>query len=215
MKTSIVIPYYNETRHIKKLLSDLAVYKLPVVVVDDGSSEVLKLNKTVVLRHDVNLGKGAAMKTGVEYAFANGADSVIFMDSDGQHSPTDLPKFIQEIKKNKYDLFFGNRVSNFGVPLVRFLGNKFASTIMAIFFGTYVSDSLCGFRAMTKKGYNKIKWESDGYGVELEMIVRIAKSKASFIEIPIDTIYFDDVKGVTLLDAISIFGSVVKWKLTL
>lgn len=215
MKITIVIPYYNEEIHIKKLLKDLVVYKLPIVIVDDGSENKLNVKGSTVLTHEINLGKGAAMKTGAEYAFSKNADAVIFMDADGQHSPSDLPKFINEINKNKYDLILGNRVSNFGVPLVRYLGNKFASVVMGFFFKTYVSDSLCGFRAMTKKAYNKIKWESDGYGVEIEMIARISKNKLSFVEVPIETIYHDHVKGVTLLDAISILGSVVKWRLTI
>lgn len=215
MKIYIVIPYYNEESHIKSLLKDLSLFKLPLIVVDDGSTKNLESKNSIVLRHEVNLGKGAAMKTGAEYAFSSGADAVIFMDADGQHSPKDLSKFIDEIKKNKYDIIFGNRVSNFGVPLVRFLGNKFASIIMGFFFKIYVADSLCGFRAMTKKAYRKIKWESDGYGVEIEMIARVAKNKLKFIEVPVETIYHDHVKGVTVLDAFSILLNVVKWRLTL
>lgn len=215
MKTYIVIPYYNEESHIKSLLKDLSFFKLQVVVVDDGSTKKLESKNAIVLHHEVNLGKGAAMKTGAEYAFSKGADSIIFMDADGQHSPKDLPKFINEINKNRYDVIFGNRVSNFGVPLVRFLGNKFASIIMGFFFKIYVADSLCGFRAITKTAYKKIKWESDGYGVEIEMIARIAKNKLKFIEVPVETIYHDHVKGVTVLDAFSILLNIVKWRVTL
>lgn len=222
MKIYIVIPLYNEEKHIDNLLKDLSKYKLPIVVVDDGSNDStpLKLQKVdstkiKVLTHNINLGKGASMKTGAEYAFSHNADAVIFMDGDGQHSEKDLSKFIRELKRNKFDMLFGTRISSYGVPLVRFLGNKFASITVALLFNVYVSDSLCGYRALTKKAYKKILWESDGYGVEIEMIARMSKNKLKFAEIPVETIYHDGVKGVTLLDAISILGSVVKWRLSI
>lgn len=222
MKIYIVIPLYNEQSHILNLLKDLSKYKLPVVVVDDGSTDTTSLklrgangSQVKVLTHNINLGKGAAMKTGADYVFSKGADAVIFMDSDGQHSVSDLPKFIEEIKNDKFDLFFGTRVSSYGVPLVRFLGNKFASVVVGLLFNVYVSDSLCGFRGLTKKAYKKISWESDGYGVEIEMIARMAKNKLKFTEIPVETIYHDSVKGVTMLDAFSIMFSVVKWRITI
>lgn len=222
MKIYIVIPLHNEEKHIENLLKDLTKYRLPIVIVDDGSSDssLQKLqnsrtSKLKILKHEVNLGKGAAMKTGAEYAFNKKADAVIFMDSDSQHSPSDLPKFIDELKKSKFDLVFGSRVSNYGVPLVRFLGNKFASVTMAILFGVYISDSICGFRALTKKAYEKTSWESNGYGVEIEMIARMARNKLKFTEVPVKTIYHDHVKGVTMLDAFSILLSVVKWRLTI
>lgn len=222
MKIYIVIPLYNEEKHIDNLLKDLSKYDLPIVVVDDGSSDnskfqILhsKFHNITLLEHKVNLGKGASMKTGADYAFSKGAEAVIFMDSDGQHSATDLPKFIEEIKKDRFDLFFGTRVSSYGVPLVRFLGNKFASVVVGLLFNVYVSDSLCGFRGLTKKAYKKVTWESDGYGVEIEMIARMAKNKLKFTEIPVETIYHNSVKGVTLLDAFSVLFSVVKWRLTI
>lgn len=222
MKIFIVIPLRNEEKHIVKLLKDLARYKMSIIVVDDGSVDAslkeiqnFKTPKLKVLEHKVNLGKGATMKTGADYAFSKGADVVIFMDGDGQHNPGDLPKFLDLIKKRKYEVIFGNRVSNFGVPLVRFLGNKFASVVMALAFNIYVSDSLCGFRSVTKKAYKNIKWESDGYGVEIEMIARVSKKGVKFTEVPVETIYHDHVKGVTLLDAFSILFSVVKWRLLL
>lgn len=222
MKTTIVIPLHNEKKHAVKLLEVLAKYKLPIVVVDDGSVDgsgdalnKLKINGLKILKHEVNLGKGSAMKTGAEYAFNEGAGAIIFMDADGQHDPKDLPKFIEKLNKEKKDIVFGTRTSSLGVPLVRFLGNKFASVVVAMFFGKYISDCICGFRALTKNAYNKIKWESSGYGVEIEMIARMPKRGLTFAEVPVETIYHDHVKGVTMLNAISIMFDVVKWKLTL
>lgn len=222
MKIFVVIPLFNEKKHIASVIKGVVKYKLPVVVVDDGSTDnsgqvikELRSKNVTLLTHRINLGKGAAMKTGAEYVFGKGADAVIFMDSDGQHESSDLLKFIDALKDDRYDVILGSRNLNYGVPLVRFLGNKFASVLMVILFKVFVSDVICGFRAITKAGYKKIKWDSDGYGVETEMVARLGKSKVKFREIPVETIYHDVVKGVTLLDAFEVLGNVVKWKLTL
>lgn len=222
MRMFIVIPLFNEEKRIARVLKDLLPYKLPIVVVDDGSTDSsklkiqsLKLKNVTLLTHKINLGKGAAMKTGADYAFTRGADAVIFLDADGQHNMTDLPKFVEKLSSGGFDIVFGSRNSGFGVPLVRYLGNKFASLIMAMFFGVYVSDVVCGFKGLTKNAYRKLHWDSAGYGVEAEIVARLGRNKLRFCEVPIETIYHDKVKGVTILDAFGIFGEIIKWKLTL
>ena len=226
MNIFIVIPLFNEEKRVARVLTDIAKYKFPIIVIDDGSvdnSKVKcqkvklqsKIKNLTLLEHKVNLGKGAAMKTGADYAFGRGADAVIFMDSDGQHLASDLPRFIQVLKSGKMDMVFGSRNLSYGVPFVRYIGNKVASVVASVFFGVYVSDAICGFRALTKKAYKKVRWDSKGYGVEIEMIARVGKNKISHIEVPVETIYHDAVKGVTLLDAFGILLEVVKLKLTL
>src|SRR3990172_1702337 len=108
MKISIVIPAYNEEKRIGPVLSEIEKMGLEVFVVDDGSSDnTSKISEKYtknVLRHKINLGKGAALKTGCEAAFDLGADAVVVMDSDGQHKASDLPKFIKTLKE--YKIFF-------------------------------------------------------------------------------------------------------------
>jgi len=194
-----------------------------VIVVDDGSTDgtadiLSRINnqKLIItkLTHRVNLGKGAALKTGAEAAFSQGADAIIFMDSDGQHQAVDLPKFIKALESEKYDIVFGSRVSSHGIPLVRFLGNKFASVLVALLFKILVSDVICGFRAMTREAYDKIKWETSGYAAETEMVIKTGKRGLKYCEVPVETIYLDHVKGVTVLDAFEILFEVLRWKLT-
>jgi glycosyltransferase involved in cell wall biosynthesis len=155
------------------------------------------------------------MKTGADFAFGGGADAVIFMDSDNQHRSEDLPGFIKAFESGKWDAVFGSRNYSYGVPLVRFLGNKFASVVLVALFGIYVSDVLCGFKGLTKKAYQKVRWESTGYGVETEMIVRVGKTKLKFCEVPVQSIYHDKNKGVTILDAVGIMGEIIKWRFTI
>ncbi len=218
MNITIVVPFYNEKKHIKEVVDGLSSYRLPVVVVDDGSSDSYALKnspKVTLLKHKINLGKGAAMKTGTDFAFSNGADAVIFMDGDNQHKPEDIKKFIEVLQTGKYDAVFGARNFNYSVPLIRYMGNKVVSMLLRILFGIYVSDVLCGFKALTKKAYKAVYWESTGYGVETEMIARFGKNKLTYKEVSIEAIYHDKVKGVTVLDAFGIMGQIVKWKLTI
>lgn len=218
MKIFVVVPFYNENKHISQVIKGVSKYHLPMIVVDDGSTDnpKIKSGKDVkLITHKINLGKGAAMKTGAEYAFKNGADAVIFMDGDNQHNAKDLPKFVDALKTEKYEIVLGTRNFSYGVPLVRFLGNKFAALVLVIFFRIYVSDVLCGYKALTKKAYKNICWESTGYGVETEMIARMGKTKLPYREVSVESIYHDKTKGVTLLDAFGIMGEIVKWKFTI
>ena len=218
MKIFIVVPAFNEARRIGGVLSGLKKTKLPVVVIDDGSSdrtfEIVKKYKVTVLRHKINLGKGAAMKTGAEAAFSMGADAVIFMDSDGQHKIEDLPQFVKALKTGKYEIVFGSRNLGLGMPLERYIGNKLASVLVNLLFGIYVSDLISGYRALTRKAVEKINWESTGYGVETEMVVKCARLGLKHCEVPVATVYYDKFKGVSIIDAIGILFDVFRWRIT-
>lgn len=222
MNISIVIPLYNEEKYISEVLNSLKKYKLQIIVVDDGSTDNsklkvngLKLRNLTLLEHKINLGKGAAMKTGADYAFENGADAVIFMDSDRQHEASDIAKFTKALESEKYDIVFGTRNYSYGVPLIRFLGNKFASLLLVLMFNVFITDVLCGFKGITKEGYKKLRWTSSGYGVETEIVARVGKNKLKFLELPIQTIYHDKHKGVTILDALGILGQVIVWRFSI
>jgi len=221
MNIQIVLPVHNEEGRVLQVLKDLSKFKFDVVVVDDGSvdttNKILKKftvhsSRFTLLNHQINLGKGAALKTGCEHAFSHGADAVIMMDSDGQHSVSDLSLFVEKLESKKYDLVLGSRNLSLGVPLVRYVGNKIASLIVSIMYHIYVSDLISGFRAMTKNGYKKVKWESTGYGVETEMIIRMKKENLNYCEIPVATIYYDGYKGVSILDSFGVLANLILWK---
>lgn len=216
MKIFIVIPAYNEEKRIGKVLNQLKKFKFPIIVVNDGSkdktSEISLQKGALVLKHRINLGKGAALKTGCTYAFDKGAEAVIMLDSDGQHPIDDLPKFVKKLETKDYEVILGFRSSGLGVPLVRYMGNKIASLVVKFLFGIYFSDLICGYRAITREGFEKLSWESSGYGVETEMAVLIAKRGLKYCEVPIQTLYYDKFKGVTILDSFGILFDVLKWR---
>lgn len=216
MRIALVIPAFNESRRIGTVLKSVKKFRLPTIVVDDGSKDltekIVKKYKVTLIKHKLNLGKGAALKTGCEAAFLKGAEAIIIMDSDGQHKPEDLPKFIKLLNTKKYQVIFGSRNLYLGMPLVRLIGNRLASVLIYLLYKVYVSDLICGYRAFTKKAYKKIRWQSSGYGVETEMVIKVGIHKLKYCELVVDTIYHDTFKGVTVLDALGILFNVLKWR---
>lgn len=219
MNIFIVIPAFQEEERIGEVIKDVLKARLPIIVVDDGSLDktfkIANRFNITTLHHKINLGKGAAMKTGAEMAFKMGADAIIFMDSDGQHKIEDLSNFLDALTKDKFQVVLGSRNLGHGVPLVRYLGNKFASILVSFLFGIYVSDLICGYRALTKRAFRKINWESFGYGVETEIVIKTGKYNLKHCEVPVQTVYYDNYKGVSILDALGILFEVLRWRIKL
>ncbi len=217
MKIWLVIPAFCEGWRLRRVVAGAKKFVAgqKTVVVDDGSIPPERVRGCVLLRHEVNLGKGAAMKTGADYAFAHGADAVIFMDADLQHPSRHLPTFIRLLKTGQ-DVVMAQRVSSLDMPLVRLLGNKLASIYINLVFGIYVDDLVCGYRGLSRRAYQKIHWASSRYGVETEMIARLGKHRGElkYTKFPIETIYIDKYKGVTIIDAVKILLSSLWWKLS-
>lgn len=216
MNIFIVIPAFNEEKRISAVLSLVKKNKLPIIVVDDGSNdktyEIAKQDGVIVLKHKINLGVGAAKKTGVEAALKMGADAVVMLDADGQHDPKHILEFIDKLNDGN-EIVFGSRNLGLNVPLVRFLGNKFGAVLVNLLFGIYRGDLLCGYIAITKKAYKKIKWESSRYGIETEIVAKTGKHKIKYGEVPIEAIYLDKYKGVSIIDAIMVLPSLLKWRI--
>lgn len=219
MRILITVPVYNEkNRAVETINSILAISKNNVLVVDDGSIDdtwkILKNNfksidRVKLIKHVLNLGKGAAMKTGAEWAWKSGYDAIIYIDADGQHNPKHLPLF-EEAMEN-YKLVFGYRQLGKGVPFIRKFGNIISGNLIKKLFGIKRKDVLCGFLGFNKSVYKKIVWNSTRYGVESEMTARAGRNKIEFSEIKIDTIYIDKYKGVTILDAMKILFNIPLW----
>lgn len=222
MKTIIILPAYNESIRVIKTLDNIKKNSsLSVIVVDDGSTDdtyfrlckyIKNHKKIILLNHVINMGKGAAMKTGVEYALKEKADAVIFIDADGQHNPANLSVF--EKLLNKYDMVFGYRELSEKMPFIRRFGNKIAIFIIGFLFKINRKDLLCGYLGFKTKVYKKIAWDSTRYGVETEIAVNLSKNKIRFAETKIDTIYIDKYKGVTMFDAFKILVKIPFWYFT-
>lgn len=219
MKIAIIVPEYNEDQRVVDTINSILKFsKNLIIVVDDGSENgSYKLlerkfsnNKRVVLlRHLINLGKGAAMKTGIKMAKKKKMEAVIFIDADGQHNPRHLVEFEKALKSN--DLVFGYRSMGTEMPVVRKWGNIFSLNLIKTIFKIKRSDLLCGYFGFKLKLYQKIKWFSSRYGVETEIACKAGKNRIEFKEIKVDTIYIDKYKGVTIFDAFKILFKLPYW----
>jgi len=210
-----VIPAYNEENNIAKIIKKAKKYVDGIIVVDDGSKdktkEAAEKVNAVVLKHIVNLGKGAALKTGCDYAVKNGAEFIIALDADAQHNPDYIPRFIEKLKK--YHIVFSYRKASSKMPFVLRFGNWFISRIARFLYGISLNDTQCGFRAFSKEAYKKIRWNASDYSMESEMISKAGKQRLKYVQIPIQTIYSDKYKGTTIMDGIKIVLSMFWWKL--
>ena len=214
-KIFAVIAAYNEEKHINKVVKETKKHIDNVILVDDGSkdrtAEKARKSKAIVLRHLVNLGKGASLKTGCEYAIKNKAEILIVIDADAQHDPHEIPKFLENLKN--CDVVLAYRKLNKNMPFVLKFGNSFINRTIKFLYGIKIKDSQCGYRAFTAKAYKKLRWKASDYSMESEIIAKLGKHKLSYCEIPIDTIYSDKYKGTTILDGIKIVFNLFLWKL--
>ncbi|MBI5393418.1 glycosyltransferase family 2 protein [Candidatus Woesearchaeota archaeon] len=217
----IIIPAKNEEKHIDKVIEETkkyAEYFSNILVVDDGSSdntaEIAEQQNVSVIKHIINLGKGAALKTGCDYAIKNSATIIIAMDADLQHEPKEIPNFLNTLTENNADIVFGYRKLSNEMPFILKFGNLFINKMFSALYNIQVQDSQSGYRCFTKEAYQKIRWQSFDYSMESEMIARAGKNKLKYKEIPIQTIYHDKYKGTTVFDGIKIVAKMIWWKIS-
>ena len=217
MKTIAVIPCYNEGKTIAEVIKKTKKHVNKVIVVNDGSTdntEKQAKKADLVLNHIVNMGKGLALKTGIEAAIKNKADIIVTLDGDMQHDPYDIPRLLNKIKKGA-DIVIGCRELDKNMPLTLKFGNWFLYNSFKTLFKVDIHDTQSGFRAIRSSIYQKLKWNTSGYAVETEMLVNLDKNHLKYKEIPIKTVYSDKYKGTSVIDGVKIFLSMVLWKLKL
>jgi glycosyltransferase involved in cell wall biosynthesis len=194
-----LIPAFNEENNVGAIVESASKYVDKVVVVDDGSSDntgaVAKSSGAFVIRNEVNKGKAGAMYVGFDYAQKIGADTVIILDADGQHDPSEIPNFITKIKEG-FDIVVGARQFNTKVmPRIRIFANSFSSHLTSIVCRTKILDSQSGYRAVRTEVFKKIRFNSQRYQIETEMLVKAAKCGFKITFIPIKTIYRKEAKS--------------------
>jgi len=194
MKTLVILPAYNEELTIGSVVALARKYG-DVLVVDDGSndrtSEIAQEAGAIVIRHKKNMGKGAALRTGFEYALSKEYDIVVTLDADGQHNPDEIPFLLEPITRDEADLVIGSRYLNGNkknIPVYRRIGlwvlNKSAKVASNVDV-----DSQSGFRAMNRKALEKLDLNSNGYSIETDMIVRASEKGIRLMEVPITVRY--------------------------
>jgi len=209
----IIMPAYNAGKTIERVFSripDHAKSRIKrYVVVNDGSNddteEALSRLRSghpdlITLRHETNRGYGAAEKTLLNYALKERADVAILLHSDGQYSPEKIPDLLKPIDDDQADLVQGSRMLGKGalkggMPLYKFIANKCLTALENMAFGMKLAEYHSGYMLYSRKTLLEIPFNklSDSFDFDLEMIVMAKIGKLRIGEVPIPTIYANEV----------------------
>jgi glycosyltransferase involved in cell wall biosynthesis len=217
----VVIAAYNESATITRVVEEARHAGYSVIVIDDGSRDVTgdraSAADATVIVHPFNLGQGAALQTGMEYAITQLADIVVTFDADGQHRVSDIVRLTDALVEQKADFALGSRflggVPN--VPLLRRLVLHAATLFTQLTTGLQVTDTHNGLRAMTRRGAAAIKLRQNRMAHASEFLQQIAASKLRYVEIPVTVEYtrYSLAKGQRLADSVLILIDLFAGKL--
>jgi hypothetical protein len=194
--TIVVIPCYEGARSVGDVVRGARASGLPVVVVDDGSTDgsgaAAEAAGATVLRHPANRGKGAALASGFAYAKKLGADAVLTMDADGQHDPGEIGKLVAAHDREPRALVVGVRsFAPEDMPRRSRVGNRISTWWISRYAGQRYTDTQSGFRVYPSALFD-VRLKSTKFDTETELLLRAAKMKLPLVEVPIKTIYSAD-----------------------
>jgi len=190
-----VIPVYNNALTLLPIVRQCRVLLHDVLVVDDGCADtdvaaLVAGERVTVLRHPRNCGKGAALLTALAYAREHGFTHLITLDADGQHAPSDLPRFMEACRQTPVAVVVG--VRDFTVPNVpqsSQFGRSFSNFWVALETGTVCADTQCGYRAYPVAFVSQLRFASRHYDFEVEILVRSLWGGVPLVEVPVTTWY--------------------------
>lgn len=192
--TWVVIAAFNEGKVIHDVVTEVAAAGWYVAVVDDGSrdntAEAARMPGVSVLRHRVNLGQGAALQTGVDYAMRRGARTIVTFDADGQHSCEDIPALVDALADADVALgsrFLGKQVEGASQRRVAML--KTATAVSNSLSGMKLTDAHCGMRAFRASAAPALRITQDRMAHASELLRKIKTSGLSVVEVPVTVRY--------------------------
>lgn len=191
-----LIPVYNAAGHVGGVVRRTLERVGRVVVVDDGSTdgsgEDARAAGAEIIRHPVNRGKGAALKTGLARCAELDCEWIVLLDADGQHDPDDIPRLL-EGQGDGASFVLGNRMTRAkGMPFTHYLGNRFSSWVLSWMCRQPLPDSQCGFRLLHRRLLDVLKLTADHYETDSEMLILVARAGHRIVSAPVATIYADE-----------------------
>ena len=220
-KFLIFIPAYNVEKQIPRVLKKipfhlLRQYYIRILIIEDCSKDntkkvvedCLKNNKNnnliQLIKNEKNQGYGGVQKIAFNYAIKNNFDFVIMLHGDDQYEAEMLPKFISNLLNNDVDAVFGSRFINprdplkGGMPLNRYIGNRVVTFIQNFIVGTKMTEFHSGYRSYKIEVLKKINFEknTNDFYFDSEIIIQMFKSKFVIKEIPMATIYGDEISNL-------------------
>lgn len=190
---AVVIPVFNEEKNIARVVGEIRAQGIDwdIIAVDDGSTDatcdVLRDLRVTPIVHPINLGYGAAVQTGLRHAVRRGYETVVLMDGDGQHDPSQVPLLLAALDAGA-DIAIGSRFLGDGggyrIPLIRRAGIAFFSTLAALLGGTRIRDVTSGFQAMRKTVADFLAEEYPVDFPDAEVIIALGLKKFRIAEVP-------------------------------
>ena len=215
----LVIPAYNEGRVLASTIRSLLPYGYSIVVVDDGSSDgtaaILKDLPVHYLRHPVNLGQGAALQTGMDYALAQGAEYIVHFDADGQHPAEGIRSVLAPILRGECDVTVGSRFLDPEhvklIPRGRRILLRGAVVVSGILTRLWLSDAHNGFRALSRAAAQKIRLHENGFAHPTEFLDEVRRTRLRLQEVPVAIRYteYSRAKGQPSSNSVNVLIDVL------
>jgi glycosyltransferase involved in cell wall biosynthesis len=196
MRICALIPAFNEGPYIANVVERAVPHVAEVVVIDDGSvdgtAEIARSAGATCLQFPENRGKASALRAGIAYAREHNFIYVITLDGDGQHLPEDIPVMIRTAEETGADLIIGARSFDRALmPGPRYFSNVIGSRLASALVGCEIRDSQSGFRLFRLDKLNGAKLRSRCYELEMEILIKMARSGCTIAHAPIRSVYDD------------------------
>jgi glycosyltransferase involved in cell wall biosynthesis len=218
-QTVAVIPAYHDEKHIGDIVRRTGQQLDHVLVIDDGSSDQTAQRAreagAEVIVHSQNRGKGEAIKTGLRHCLAREVTWLILLDSDGQHLPEEIERFLSAAASaTKPMLFVGNRMDNASaMPFIRRVVNRYMSRRISHLCGQRIPDTQCGFRMLHQQLIPELLGGGDRFDYDTEVLIIASRKRYRIEPVPITTVYSDQVSNIhPVRDAFRFFKLMWRYK---
>ncbi len=195
LKCCVIIPTYNNASTLPGVISGVLKFTSSVIVVNDGSDDstvevVSSFPGVRLITHSRNRGKGAALRTGFSEALKAGYEYAVTIDSDGQHMPGDIPKFIDTLEKSPGVLIVGARnMKQESIPATSIFGHKFSNFWYRVETGIKLPDTQTGFRLYPLKALKNMRFYTNKFEFEIEVLVRATWKGIPVTYVPVNVYY--------------------------
>ena len=208
----VVIPLYNESTVITNVISGLLPTFPNVVCIDDGSTdgggEIARRAGSQLVTHPINLGQGAALQTGFEYAIERDAKYVVTFDADGQHRVEDAQTMVQRARAENLAIIFGSRFLDDRTQpgFLKKIVLKTAVTVTNWTTKTRLTDAHNGLRVIREDALRHVHLKQDRMAHGTEIIVQLGRTGLPYAEEPVEVLYteYSKAKGQSLLNSVNI-----------
>lgn len=190
MQAAILIPAYNAGAWITNVVRSCLDQCPHVLVVDDGSTDTTGplawRAGAEVVRHPRNRGKGMALRTGFHCLLQEDWEAIITLDADGQHDPSDIPRFLEVARKEGAGIVIGSRLAHMqGMRRIRRLFNRLSTRSICLLCGQEIEDTQSGYRLIRTDLLRKIPTRCSRYDLEAELLIRASRAGTSIVSVPI------------------------------